>query len=116
MVEWPIRCISSDRPVGVPSLRMVDHQVLQDDPHRQVVRIGDTVRRPLHPWSPTIQELLRHLEGVGFPYAPRLLGIDADGREVLIYIDGESGGAAWAKVVEGTGLVAMARLLRDYHD
>jgi hypothetical protein len=104
------------RRVPVASLHMVDHQVLQDDPHRRVVRIGDTVRRPVHPWSPTVHELLRHLESVGFPYAPRLLGIDADGREVLTYIDGESGGAAWAKVVEEAGLVAMARLLRDYHD
>lgn len=95
---------------------MVDLQVLQDDPHRQVVRIADTVRRPLYPWSPTIHELLLHLESVGFPYAPRLLGIDAEGREVLTYIDGESGGAAWAKVVEDAGLVAMARLLRDYHE
>jgi hypothetical protein len=39
-------------------------EVLQDDPHRRVIRIGDTVRRPLHPWSPTIHEILRHLEGI----------------------------------------------------
>ncbi|MEU8661756.1 aminoglycoside phosphotransferase family protein [Actinoplanes philippinensis] len=95
---------------------MVDRQVLQDDPHRRIERVGDTVRRPLHPWSPAIHELLRHLEAVGFPYAPRLLGIDAEGREVLTYIAGESGGDAWAKVVEDDGLVAMARLLRDYHE
>jgi len=102
--------------VPVSWLRMVDHQVLQEEPHRQVVRIGDTVRRPMHPWSPTIHEVLRHLEDVGFPHAPRLLGIDSDGREVLTYIDGESGGAAWAKVVDDAGLVAMAHLMRDYHD
>ncbi|BCJ47441.1 hypothetical protein GCM10010168_17990 [Actinoplanes ianthinogenes] len=95
---------------------MTDAQVLQDDPHRRVVRVGDTVRRPVHPWSPTIHEVLRHLEAVGFPYAPRVLGIDTDGREVLTYIAGESGGAAWSKVVGDAGLVAMARLLRDYHD
>ena len=95
---------------------MTDAEVLQDDPHRRVVRVGDTVRRPVHPWSPTIHEVLRHLEAVGFPYAPRLLGIDADGREVLTYIEGESGGAAWSRVVGDAGLVAMARLLRDYHD
>lgn len=103
-----------DRHFGIV-LRMAD-QVLQDDPHRQVVRVGDTVRRPVHPWSPTIHELLQHLESVGFPYAPRFLGIDADGREVLTYLDGESGGAAWAKVVEDAGLVAMAHLLRAYHE
>src|SRR5262245_29790843 len=102
------------RPVA--SLGVVDHQLLQDEPHRRVVRIGDTVRRPVHPWSTTIHELLRYLEEIGFLYAPRLLGIDDDGREVLSYIDGESGGEGWAKVVENEGLAAMARLLRDYHE
>jgi Phosphotransferase enzyme family len=95
---------------------MVDPRVLQDEPHRRVVRIADTVRRPVHPWSGSVHELLRYLEDVGFPYAPRLLGIDTDGREVLTYIEGESGAAGWAKVVEHSGLVAMARLLRDYHE
>ena len=95
---------------------MGDYEVLQDDPHRTVVRIGDTVRRPMQPWSETVHELLRHLEAVGFPYAPRVLGVDDDGREVLSYIEGESGPAGWAKVVDETGLVAMARLLHDYHE
>ena len=95
---------------------MADHAVLQDDPHRRVVRVGDTVRRPMQPWSATIHELLRHLEAVGFPSSPRLLGVDREGREVLSYIDGESGPAGWAHVVDDAGLTAMARLLRDYHD
>jgi hypothetical protein len=95
---------------------MTEVEVLQDEPHRRVVRVGNTVRRPLHPWSPTIHELLRHLESKGFPYAPRLLGIDAEGREVLTYISGESGAAGWSQVVSDSGLVAMARLLREYHD
>jgi hypothetical protein len=94
----------------------VTDEVLQDDPYRRVVRVGDTVRRPLQPWSPTVHELLQHLEGQGFEYAPRLLGIDDEGREVLTWIDGESGGDGWAKVVTDEGLTAMARLLRDYHD
>jgi hypothetical protein len=95
---------------------MTEPQVLQDDPHRRVVRIGDTVRRPLHPWSATVHELLRHLENIGFPHSPRLLGIDGEGREVITYLDGDSGGAGWARAATDEGLVAMARLLRDYHD
>jgi hypothetical protein len=91
------------------------HEVLQDEPHRRVVRVGNTVRRPLHPWSATIHELLLHLERVGFPYSPRFLGIDNEGREILTYLDGESGPAGWAKVVDESGLTAMARLLREYH-
>jgi hypothetical protein len=95
---------------------MPGDEVLQDEPHRRVVRVGDTVRRPLHPWSTTIHSLLRHLEDIGFPYSPRFLGIDDEGREILGFIDGESGPAGWAKVVDETGLVAMARLLHDYHE
>jgi hypothetical protein len=95
---------------------MAEGRVLQDEPHRRVVRIGDTVRRPLHPWSSSVHELLTHLENAGFAYAPRFLGVDADGREVLSYIEGESGSAGWAKVVAPSGLDAMARLLREYHE
>jgi hypothetical protein len=91
-------------------------EVLQDDPHRTVIRIGDTVRRPVHPWSASVHALLGHLEGVGFPYSPRFLGIDAEGREVLTHLEGESGGAGWAHAADEDGLAAMARLLREYHD
>jgi hypothetical protein len=80
---------------------MPEHEVLQDDPHRQVLRVGDTVRRPMHPGSTTVHELLRHLANVGFPYSPRVLGVDEDGREVLSYIAGDSCPAGWASVVEG---------------
>lgn len=95
---------------------MANEDVLQNDPHRRVVRIGNTVRRPAQPWTRTVHALLRHLEAVGFPYAPRALGFDAEGREVLGYLDGESGPLGWAKVVADEGLSAFARLLRDYHD
>ena len=45
-----------------------------------VVRVGDTVRRPLQPGSERIHRLLAHFERCGFGGAPRLLGIDARGR------------------------------------
>ena len=41
-----------------------------------MVRVGDTVRRPAGPWTPAVDALLRHLEDVGFPGAPRALGRD----------------------------------------
>lgn len=69
---------------------MPEYEVLQDDPHRRVVRVGDTVRRPMHPWSASVHELLRHLAEVGFPYSPRVLGVDEAGREVLSYVAGVS--------------------------
>lgn len=81
-----------------------------------VVRVGDTVRRPLRPASPAIHALLRHLEAVGFTGAPRLLGIDEQGREVLGYIPGTTvlrPYPDWALTDEA--LVSVAELLRNYH-
>ncbi|MET8582217.1 aminoglycoside phosphotransferase family protein [Streptomyces collinus] len=79
-------------------------------------RIGNTVHRPVGPWTPAVHGLLRHLEAVGYEQAPRVLGFDEQGREVLTWIDGESGPDGWAKVVNDRGLIAFARLLREYHD
>ncbi|UED88696.1 aminoglycoside phosphotransferase family protein [Streptomyces profundus] len=81
-----------------------------------MVRVGDTVRRPTHPWSPSVHALLRHLERVEFPYAPRVLGVDEEGREVLTHLPGDSGADGWARIVPDDGLRAFARLLRAYHD
>ena len=36
-----------------------------------IVRIGDTVRRPLRPFSLTVQAYLAHLHDAGFTGAPR---------------------------------------------
>jgi tRNA A-37 threonylcarbamoyl transferase component Bud32 len=55
-----------------------------------VVRVGDTVRRPVSEWTPAVHALLRHLEEVGFSSSPRVLGFDEKGREVLTYLDGVS--------------------------
>jgi hypothetical protein len=53
-----------------------------------VTKIGDTVRRPTGPWSPTVHALLEHLDRVGFDGAPRFLGTDEQDREIVEYIDG----------------------------
>lgn len=97
-------------------LGVTNEDVLQDDAHRQVVRLGDTVRRPVQPWSATVHALLVHLETVGFTRAPRFLGIDDRGREILSHIEGAAGPSGWAEVQAEEGLTAFARLLRDYHD
>jgi aminoglycoside phosphotransferase (APT) family kinase protein len=72
------------------------------------------VRRPLEFWSPAVHGLLRYLESVGFP-APRPLGVEAD-RELLTWIEGESGAAGWAKIVPDAGLRRWAEFLRRYHE
>jgi hypothetical protein len=94
----------------------VNDQILQDGAGRTIVRVGDTVRRPVYPWSASVHALLEHLEAVGFGYSPRFLGIDEQGREILTYLPGESGADGWAKVVDEDGLRAFGRLLREYHD
>ncbi len=81
-----------------------------------MVRVGDTVRRTASPWTPAAHALLIHLETVGFEYSPRALGIDDSGREVLTFLEGESGADSWPKVVDAAGFERFARLLRRYHD
>ncbi|GAA1609181.1 phosphotransferase [Kribbella karoonensis] len=81
-----------------------------------VVRVGDTVRRPLRASSTATHALLEHLERVGFDGAPRLLGVDEQGREVLSYLPGETVQApypAWSMTDEALDSVAV--LLREYH-
>ncbi|MEX5718619.1 phosphotransferase [Geodermatophilus maliterrae] len=82
----------------------------------RVVRVGDTVRRPLRPTSPATRALLDHLAGAGFAGAPRFLGVDEQGREVLTYVPGSAVTPpypVWALTDEA--LLSVARLLRDYH-
>lgn len=84
-----------------------------------VVRAGETVRRPAGFWTPAVQSLLAHLERVGFEDAPRALGRDGRGREILSFIPGKTVGSrqpwpAWVWSEET--LVDTGRLLRRYHD
>lgn len=82
-----------------------------------VVRVGDTVRRPMSARSPFVHSILRHLEGVGFDGAPRFLGIDAKGRESLTFIEGEVAGRPWpAWVGDPARAASVARLLRRLDD
>ena len=81
-----------------------------------VVRVGATVRRPRQEQSPFVEAYLRHLEAVGFDGAPRFLGVDDRGREVLSYIAGEAAIVpypGWALTDET--LISVAELLRRYH-
>jgi hypothetical protein len=85
------------------------------------------VHRPTGPWTPTVHAFLRHLAAAGFDGAPRVLGTDGAGREILTFVEGDvlaAGPAwrpgtptpwpAWARTEEC--LVATARLLRRFHD
>jgi aminoglycoside phosphotransferase (APT) family kinase protein len=82
-----------------------------------VVRIGDTVRRPHQESSPRVAAYLQHLEAAGFDGAPRFLGVDGQGRDVLTFLDGDVPGSPvepWA--AEDAVLPGVARLVRRLHD
>lgn len=80
-----------------------------------VVRIGDTVRRQQSRNSACVHRLLRHLEVSGFDAAPRVLGVDENGREILSFLPGETtfGEELWTR---DAPLVAAANMLRALHD
>lgn len=81
-----------------------------------VAKVGDTVRRPTGPWTPAVHALLRHLEATGFEAAPRVLGIDGQGREILSYVPGEVPECAAPDVVTERVLREVSGLLRRYHE
>jgi hypothetical protein len=82
-----------------------------------VVRVDSTVRRSTGPWTPAVHALLRHLESVGFAESPRVRGVDAQGREVLDFLEGEVvGWTNWPNVMlESAGVGQLGALLRLYH-
>ncbi|MDA8296362.1 MAG: aminoglycoside phosphotransferase family protein [Actinomycetota bacterium] len=79
----------------------------------RVVRIGDTVRRPAGPWSAGVDALLGHLEAVGFAHAPRALGYDRKGRQVLSYVPGEA--PADPSDLDVAALGDIGRLIAELH-
>jgi Phosphotransferase enzyme family len=78
-----------------------------------VVRIGDTIRRPVGPWSDAVDALLAYLQDVGFTAAPRPLGRDDRGRQVLEYVPGELGHPGGTYTL--AELTSIGRLLADLH-
>jgi hypothetical protein len=82
-----------------------------------VALVAGTVRRPWRPTSPSTHALLEHLEREGFEGAPRFLGRDGRGREVLSFIPGSAvipPYPDWALTEQA--LVSVAELMRRYHD
>jgi Ser/Thr protein kinase RdoA (MazF antagonist) len=92
-----------------------------------VVRVGDTVRRPPHHASQLMRDVLVQLELAGFDAAPRWLGFDEQGRDILTWIDGETyvergqmhpyiGDPPVRITFSDEQVAAVMRLLRRYHD
>jgi Phosphotransferase enzyme family len=82
----------------------------------EVLRVGDTVRRPVGEHSTAVSLLLEHLAAAGFP-APVPSGRDDEGRETFEWIEGDvpvPPFPAWSLTHEA--LASVGKLLRCYHD
>ena len=83
----------------------------------QVVRVGDTVRRPWRPESDTVHAFLDHLHRVGFEGAPRHLRTDDQGRAVLTWLEGDVGVPPFPDwTTDEALLVSVAQLQRRLHE
>jgi hypothetical protein len=84
------------------------------------VRIGDTVHRRPGARAGFVHKLLGFFERAGWPGAPRFLGFDARGREIVSFVDGyvawRPDASARASVTGEASLVRVAELVRDFHD
>jgi len=80
-----------------------------------VVRVGDTVIRPIAPCWPATHALLAHLSAVGFDGAPRVLAVSPS-TEMLTYMHGQAAVPPLAAdTLTDAALVSVADLLRRYH-
>ncbi len=80
-----------------------------------LVRVGDTVRRPPGPWSPSVHHFLCHLHDVGYEGAPKSLGFDQQGRHVVEYVEGHVS-MPFQVPDPNAAMQRVGRLLRDLHD
>lgn len=92
-------------------------QTIRGITNDQVECINNEVHRPVGHWTQQVHKLLRYLRDQGFYAAPKPLGFDEQGREIMSFIKGEVchdllyQNAASLKV-----LTSAAKLLRTYHD
>lgn len=82
-----------------------------------VMRDGGHVLRPSNPHSPAIHRFLSSLRDAGFDAASRPVGFDDDGRERLVFIEGDvplTPYPRWAQA--DSALASVASLIRRLHD
>lgn len=80
--------------------------------------VDGVVRRTAGPWTESVHALLEHLAAAGFEGAPRPLGFDAEGRELVTFLPGETVGSSlpWPGWTHSEpAIVDVARWLRRYH-
>ncbi|WP_338699410.1 phosphotransferase [Streptomyces sp. Q6] len=95
-----------------------DGEALPGGHIHHVTRVGATVRRASTPRSAFVHELLALFERRGWPGAPRFLGVDDEGREILDYVPGRAALTAAERRSARTDdcLTQLAVLVRQFHD
>jgi hypothetical protein len=78
------------------------------------VRVGETVRKAAAPVF--VRRLLGFFEERGWAGAPRHLGRDEAGRDVLSFVPGEVPWRDDAPPLPDAALAGVARLVREFHD
>lgn len=79
-----------------------------------VVKVGNTVRKPVTAATASVEAFLRHLEAVEFAGAPRSLGRDPNDRYVVEYVPGVI--AHTQPPLSLAQLNRVGRLIRALHD
>ncbi|WP_104165931.1 phosphotransferase [Cryobacterium sp. N22] len=80
--------------------------------------IDGTIRRVPGIWTPAVNALLQHLAATGFVGAPRPLGTDMHGRDIVSYLEGSTVGSArpWPQWTHSDeALLDVGDWLRRYH-
>lgn len=82
-----------------------------------VVRRGPHVLRPSNPHTPSIHRFLSFLAESGFKGASVPVGVDPDGRERLVHVDGDVAVVPFPAWFQADGLlVSIADLMRRFHE
>lgn len=94
-----------------------DEVVLAGGNMTLVVRVGDTVRRAVGPWTPAIHALLDHLHRNGFTQVPKAIGLDEKSREIISFLPGTVATYPLSEaMLSDRTLTTVAETLRLYHD
>lgn len=93
-----------------------DEDVLSGGAINTVTRRGNVVYRTGGPWVPTVHAVLDHLHRQGFGYAPKALGVDGCGREMITFLPGHSMTRPWKPIMfTDDALVQAAVMLWQLH-
>ena len=82
----------------------------------RIVRVGNTVHRPVGAHTPAVHDLLRYLAAREFAGAPRVVEL-GDDHEVLQYVEGSAAAEPLDPALRSDeALASVGALLRTFHD